>query len=73
MVVLSAVVVQMGSSLLELFLKTVRITQLCLTLLEKKKLTAWHILDTESAKETRGHGGHTGGCFVLSSVFQFNI
>lgn len=71
MVVLSALVVQMGSSLPELFLKTIRITHLCLTLLEK--ISVQYISDIKTAKETGGHGVGTGDYFVLSSVFQSNI
>lgn len=68
---MSALVVQMGSSLLELFLKTTRITHLYLTLLEK--ISVQYISDIKSAKETGGHGDSTGDYFVLTSVFQPNI
>jgi len=61
----------MGSSLPELILKTIRITHLCLTLLEKKSVQ--YISDTKSAKETEGHGEGTGDYFVFNSVFQSNI
>lgn len=71
MVVISALVVQTGSSLPELFLKTVRITHLCLTLLEK--ISVQYISDIKSAKETGGHRERTGDYFVLNSVFQSNI
>lgn len=61
----------MGSSLPELFLKTIRITHLCLRLLEK--ISVLYISGSKSAKENEGCGVNSGDYLILSLVFQSNI
>lgn len=73
MEVLGALVVQMGSALPELLLKTIKITYLYLTLLEKKNISVQYISGFKPVKETEGCGISTGDYLVFSSVLQSNV